>query len=60
MWPRIQPAINAQTDGNLSLFKEGKLAMVGNFWGPWFQETLDATPGLGVGSCTVAERPGRA
>ena len=38
--------ISAQSDGNLSLFKEGKLAMVGNFWGPWFQETLDATPGL--------------
>ena len=40
------PAINAQTEGNLGLLKEGKLAMVGHFWGPWFQETLDATPGL--------------
>jgi multiple sugar transport system substrate-binding protein len=39
-------AINAQAEGNLTLFKEGKLAMVGGFWGPWFQETLDATPGL--------------
>jgi multiple sugar transport system substrate-binding protein len=40
------PFIDAQPDGNASLFKEGKLAMVGNYWGPWFQETLDATPGL--------------
>jgi multiple sugar transport system substrate-binding protein len=38
--------INAQSDGNVSLLKAGQLAMVGHFWGPWFQETLDATPGL--------------
>ena len=38
--------INAQPDGNLSLFKAGQLAIVGGFWGPWFQETLDATPDL--------------
>ena len=38
--------ISAQSDGNLSLFKEGKLAMVGNYWGPSFRGTLDATPGL--------------
>jgi multiple sugar transport system substrate-binding protein len=38
--------INAQPDGNVSLLKAGRLAMVGHFWGPWFQETLDATPGL--------------
>jgi multiple sugar transport system substrate-binding protein len=38
--------INAQTDGNLGMFKEGKLAIVGNFWGPWFQETLDSIPGM--------------
>ena len=38
--------INAQPDGNLSLFKAGQLAIVGSFWGPWFQETLDATSGL--------------
>lgn len=37
--------INARTD-NLEMFKAGQLAMVGNFWGPWFQETLDATPNL--------------
>ena len=39
-------AINARTDGNLEMFKAGQLGMVGNFWGPWFQETLDATSGL--------------
>lgn len=38
--------INTQPEGNLTLFKEGKLAIVGGFWGPWFQETLDAVPGL--------------
>jgi len=38
--------INAQPEGNVTLLKEGKLAMAGTFWGPWFQETLDATPGL--------------
>ncbi len=38
--------IKAQPTDNLSLFKSGQLAMVGYFWGPWFQETLNATPGL--------------
>ncbi len=37
--------LRAQQDGNMSLFKEGKLAMV-DHWGPWFQETLNAVPGL--------------
>lgn len=38
--------IQAEPDGNLGLFKAGRLAIVGHFWGPWFQETLDANPGL--------------
>ena len=46
--------MSGQKDANLNLFKEGKLAMVGAYWGPWFSETLDATPGL---QWTVAPLP---
>lgn len=38
--------LDTQEDGNMSLFKAGRLAIVGHFWGPWFMETLNATPGL--------------
>ncbi|MCP4138870.1 MAG: sugar ABC transporter substrate-binding protein [Chloroflexi bacterium] len=32
--------------GNDVLFREGKLAISGHYWGPWYQEAFDATPGL--------------
>lgn len=33
-------------EGNDVLFKNGQLAMSGNYWGPWYEEAFDATPGL--------------
>ena len=32
--------------GNDALFKEGKLAMSGHYWGPWYQEAFNAESGL--------------
>ncbi len=32
--------------GNDTLFKEGKLAISGHYWGPWYQEAFNIVPGL--------------
>ena len=32
--------------GNDALFKEGKLAISGHYWGPWYQEAFNSTPEL--------------
>lgn len=38
--------LTAIKDGNLGLFQSGKLAMVGMYWGPWFNEAFNAIPNL--------------
>ena len=38
--------LSALTDNQVTLFSQGRLAMVGAYWGPWFQDTFNATPNL--------------
>lgn len=38
--------VNSIEDGNVGLFRQGKLAISGHFWGPWYDEVFNATPNL--------------
>jgi multiple sugar transport system substrate-binding protein len=38
--------LTASGVGNDKLFTQGQLAIAGTYWGPWFQDTFNQTPGL--------------
>jgi multiple sugar transport system substrate-binding protein len=38
--------LDATKIGNLDLFQDGKLAIAGNYWGPWFQDVFNERPDL--------------
>src|SRR5450759_118169 len=40
------------------LFSEGKIAISGSFWGPWFQDTFNQTPGLKWTAVPLPTGPG--
>ncbi len=50
--------LSSIVDNNVTLFEQGKLAMVGAFWGPWYEEAFNATPNLKWAVVPLPSGPG--
>ena len=45
----VSPSVSYLSNSGVSndkLFSQGKIAIAGNFWGPWYQDTFNQVPGL--------------
>jgi len=57
----VAPSISfmgASGVGNDTLFSDGKLAISGSFWGPWYQDTFNIAPNLKWSAVPLPTGPG--